>query len=168
MARIKANVRKYRQQRRYAVDEIRLRELNREAHRRAVVVRPEPGSKKTLEQTHFEHQIKDLMGVSFQELPSELNHRRRVFLGLEEKNLKTPRDDVLWKLKLVRLMSRTELVFRSGPVALFLIREGEYWYFLFRRVGSYYKKSTFYSDRSKALDRYKQEKILWLEVHKDC
>ena len=163
MAREKPIVRKLKKQRRYAVDEVRLREMNREARLRAAVIRPHPGSKKTIEQVNFELRIKDLMGVMPDELPSELNRKRRVFLGLDSKeSLYTPRDLVMFRVN--RIMDTAECVFRVDDRAMYLIRnENGYWYFLFRVKGKYYEKSVKYDSRSKAVDRYDNNNISWID-----
>lgn len=183
MARRKAIQRKLQKQRRYAVDEIRLREMTRDAKRRVSITSGDPmenlfGSTEEAEKKRdntyfkavdlFRRQVKDLMGVMPSELPSKLNKRTRFLLGLEgtelegnDLDLKTPRDLVMHKLKI--MMENTNLVFRVGRKALYLIRtESRYWYFLYREEGSYYKKSVLYDSRTKAMDRYENEKISWI------
>ena len=168
MARQKAVYRKLQKQRRYAVDEIRLREMNRQAHLRAAVIQPHPKANKTSTQIHFERAVRDIVGIAADELPSELNRKRREFLGLEDKSLKTPRDLVMQRVN--RMTDNAECVFKVDKRAMYLIRDvrdRRYWYFLYREKGSYYKKSVKYDSRTKAMDRYETEKISWVEIFDD-
>lgn len=167
MARQKAIVRKLKLQRRYAVDEIRLREMNREAHARAAVIRPHPGSKKSIEQVNFERRVEDLMGVLPDELPSELNKRRRVFLGLDsDASQQTPRDLVMYRMN--RMADHAECLFRAGNRAMYLIRtETGYWYFLYREKGKFYEKSVKYKSKAMAMDKYERNDVSWIAFFRD-
>lgn len=121
----------------------------------------------------FKRQVKDLMGVMPDELPSRLNKRRRLLLGLEgdklegnDLDLQTPRDLVMHRLKI--MLENMHCIFRSGDKALYLIRsQTGLWYFVFKVQNSYYKKSVQYSTRTKAMERYETEKISWIEFFED-
>lgn len=185
MARQKAIYRKLKIQRRYAVDEIRLRELTKAARERAALIQGNPmealfGSTEATEDRRdrtawkahelFERQIKDLMGVSPDKLASKENTRRRLFLGLEGElessdaalSLQTPRDLVMQKV--ADILERTHLIFRAGNRAMYLIRtKTGFWYFLYRVEGRYYEKSVKYDSRTKAMDRLESNRISWIE-----
>lgn len=136
MARASRLRRAYLKQRRSAIDEIRLRDMNRAAHRRA-----RSGIK-------F---VKDVYGYTPVDIDSNFSNFRRKMLGLGECVVTSSREDILAKCNRVRDFA--ECIFRLDSKAMYLLREqdGTY-YFLYRERGSYYKKSILYKDRTRAME----------------
>jgi hypothetical protein len=144
--------RAYLRQKSTRVDEIRLRELNREAHDRA---------------TSGHHVLvrEDVYGFGPIDTNEEFNNFKRRLLGLKECSVKSSREEILVKMN--RVADTAELVFRFGDKAMFLIRDANYFYFLYREKGNYYKKSVYYDSRTKAMDRYTKERIIWIKFYKE-
>lgn len=140
----------YLKQRRQGVAEIKLKELNREAHRRAAPVR----------QQNLLRIYKDIYGLP-DDITVDLDRVCRILQGLEEGDRETPREQILRRVSLLK--DRTELVFHFGTRRMFLIREDDKtYYFLYRDKGSYYKKSIRYPSRTRAMEKYQEEKISWV------
>jgi hypothetical protein len=152
MGRISRVKRAYLKQKRTRVDEIRLRELNREAHARAA-------------SGQISKQFVDIWGFGPTDTDRNFANLKRKLLGLDECNEQTSRAEILAKLN--KIADFTELVFRLGDKAMFLLRDGDYYYFLYRERGNYYKKSVFYDSRTKAMDRFNNERIIWIKFYKE-
>jgi hypothetical protein len=152
MGRISRVKRAYLKQKRTRVDEIRLRELNREAHDRAA-------------SGHHVLVRKDIYGFGPIDTDEQFNNFKRRLLGLEECSIKSSREEILAKMN--RVADSAELVYRIGDKAMFLIRDGNYYYFLYRERGKYYKKSVLYDSRTKAMDRNNTERITWIKVYSE-
>jgi hypothetical protein len=127
-------------QRRTMIDEIRLRDMNREAHKRAA------GIGKLID---------DIYGFNRVDTDREYANARRVLVGLDTCNAQSSRAEVVAKIN--RVADFAERLFEG----MYLIRDGELFYFLFRVKGVYYKKSVLYNSRTKAMDRFGAEKIIW-------
>lgn len=151
-------LRRLQKQRKYAVDQIRLRELNREAHLRAQGITAEI----------IQKVCKDVYGIIPDDITMQINDIRRRFLGIVGWPETTTREQIL--LHLNHLKDRTEVLYRVGAQTMYLIRETDGYYggesdwhfFLFRVRGSYYKKSVRYRGRPQAMLHYNQETITWM------
>lgn len=156
MARIPRLKRLYLRQRRSGIEKIKLRELNNEAHRRAAAISSE----------RFKRICKDMFGFDPQDIDSRTNDVRRKFIGLDECHIKTPREEILARVNF--LAERAELIHRVDTKALFLIRDyNNYYFFVYRETGLYYKKSLHYDSRTTAMKRYNDERITWLHFYNE-
>lgn len=144
MARTSRLKKAYLKHRRTAIDEIRMREMARDGHKRAAgmgVV------------------VVDIYGFVPSDLTSDYANVRRKWLHLYPSMVKSSREEILSKIN--RVADFAEIVFRLGDKALFLLRDGDYFYFLYRERGVFYKKSILYRSRTHAMDRFQQETIIW-------
>jgi hypothetical protein len=131
-------------QRRTMIDEIRLRDMNRQAHKRAAGI----GSL-----------IADIYGFNRLDIDRNYANAKRVLIGLDTCNIQSSRAEVIAKIN--RVADFAECVFSVKDKAMYLIRDEDCFYFLFRVRGAYYKKSVPYKPRAKAMDRYETETITW-------
>lgn len=133
-------------QRRSAIDEIRLRELNREGRDRAASL-GQPS-------------------LTPVDITEEYALVRRRLIGLNEVSPRSSREEVLVKVN--RLRDVTEVVHHVDRSTMFLLRTGDgYYYFVFRVKGVYYKKSVLYDSRTKAMSRYDTNRIIWDSFHSE-
>lgn len=171
MARTKPKVLKLKKQRRYAVHEIKMKELNSEAHRRSrpsvaldiykereYPVDPNTG------QPSKRYRLKTVVVPLKVDLDTQYSNARRVMYGLGEIDTPTAREEVLAKLKDVSRFA--ECIFSVENKRMYMIydRREDGYYFIYRELGVYYKKSLVYKNRSKAMDRYNNERITWVKV----
>jgi hypothetical protein len=151
MARKKANALKLQKQKRTGVDQLRLKQMNNEAHLRAMTL-------------HSEHTIKlfkNIYGILPDDINRDFANVMRRLQGLGECSVTSSREEVIAKLN--RVADRTTMVYSIGDRALYLMEAEEGYYFFYRCKGKYYKKSLVYSTRAKAMDRYDHEKITWMQ-----
>lgn len=151
MARQSRIRRAYLKQKRSGVAELKLRDMNREAHARAASI----GS-----QT-FQIVAKDIFGIIPDDITRNIANIRRKFLGLDECTIQSSREEILARVSL--LSERSILLNRIGNRATWLIRDhNNLYFFVYRVTGDYLKKSLKYTSRTTAMERYSAEKITWL------
>jgi hypothetical protein len=163
MSRLK---RAHLKQRRTMIDEIRLRDMNRQAHKRA---------------NGIHHVVADMLGddclenyvrvgdrfiagdkiyLDRSKASTRFEQAKRRLVALDVCKEGSSRAEVIAKIN--RIADFAECVFKNGKNSLYLLRDGEFYSFLFRVKGEYYKRSVQYNSRTKAMDKYGQEKITWI------
>lgn len=155
MARVSRIRRAYLKQKRSGVAELRLRDMNNEAHNRASGI----GKSSILKTYQQVYGLPDDITV-------DTDRVCRLLQGLGEGKEVTTREQILRRVQTLR--DRAELVFVLDTRRMFLIQEDDgSFYFLYRDKGSYYKKSISYPSRTRAMDRYDNERITWLFIQSE-
>lgn len=155
MARKKANALKLQKQKRTGVDQLRLKEMNNEAHLRAM----------TLHSPNTIKLFKNIYGILPDDINRDFANVMRRLQGLGECSVTSSREEVIAKLN--RVADNTSMVFSIGDRALYLMQSEAGYYFFYRCKGKFYKRSLVYATRAKAMDRYDHEKITWIQFCND-